>query len=123
MIFVGFNVTFFTQFMMGSQGMPRRYYDYVDEYATYHVISTLGSYIMAAGFVLTAICLVRSLISGRQAPVNPWGGRSLEWQTASPPIHHNFEETPAAVDPYDFEALEWDEKQQGFVIKENAATL
>jgi cytochrome c oxidase subunit 1 len=119
-IFVGFNVTFFTQFVLGSQGMPRRYYDYLPEFAPYHVISSVGSYIMAIGFFLTAGYLVHSLLKGEKAPSNPWGGRSLEWQTSSPPSYHNFDETPDAVDPYDFEALEYDPKTRNYVIKSGA---
>ncbi len=115
-IFVGFNMTFFTQFMLGSQGMPRRYYDYQPEFQTYHIVSTIGAYIMAAGFVTTAVCLMQSLMSGRRAPANPWGGRSLEWQCASPPRHDNFEHPPTVGDCYDFTPVVWDERQQGYVV-------
>jgi cytochrome c oxidase subunit I len=114
-IFIGFNVTFFTQFYLGSKGMPRRYYDYLPEYQTYHVISTIGSYIMAAGFFVTAYCLLSSLWSGRRAAANPWGGGSLEWQCASPPPHDNFATQPSVGDCYDFRSLRWDEKTQGYV--------
>jgi cytochrome c oxidase subunit 1 len=114
LVFVGFNVTFFTQFMLGSQGMPRRYATYLPEFQTYHVISTVGSYIMAAGFFLTAYYLLRSLVDGRKAPANPWGGRSLEWQCASPPPFDNFSEQPTVGDCYDFSVLEWDEEEQGY---------
>jgi cytochrome c oxidase subunit 1 len=117
MVFIGFNITFFTQFLLGSQGMPRRYYEYVPEFQVYHVISTLGSYLMALGFGLTAYYLVQSLISGRKAPANPWGGRSLEWQCASPPPYYNFATTPRVGDCYDFSIIEWDERQQGYVVR------
>ena len=107
-VFIGFNVTFFTQFFLGSQGMPRRYYDYQPEYQIYHVISTIGSYIMASGFLLTGYYLLASLFGGRLAPANPWGGRSLEWQCASPPPFDNFATQPRVGDCYDFSAIRWD---------------
>ena len=114
LIFVGFNVTFFIQFVMGSKGMPRRYWDYTDKYTVYHVISTVGSYIMAVGFFITAAYLIHSLFRGRKAPANPWGGRSLEWQCSSPPPAENFPEPPHVGDCYDFSVLEWDEQEQGY---------
>ena len=119
-VFVGFNVTFFTQFMLGSHGAPRRYYLYQPEFQTYHVISTLGSYIMAIGFLLTAIYLIKSIVSGRKAPANPWGGRSLEWQCTSPPPHDNFKTTPAVGDCYDFSVVRWSEEEQGYVVDRDA---
>ena len=63
---------------------------------------------MAAGFFLTAYYLIQSLVSGKKAPANPWGGNSLEWHTTSPPPLLNFYEVPDATDPYDFENLEYD---------------
>jgi len=120
LVFVGFNMTFFTQFMLGSQGMPRRYYMYQPEFQIYHHISTGGSYIMALGFLITAIYLIHSLFAGKKAPANPWGGASLEWQCTSPPPHDNFATTPRVGDCYDFSAVRWDEKQQGYVIDTEA---
>jgi cytochrome c oxidase subunit I len=105
LIFIGFNVTFFTQFVMGSRGMPRRYYNYLPEFTTYHQISTFGSFIMGIGFLIIATYLLHSLFKGRPAPANPWGGATLEWQTPSPPPHDNFAQTPTAGDPY--EVSEW----------------
>ncbi len=116
LVFVGFNVTFFTQFMLGSHGMPRRYYDYPSEFQIYHVISTIGSYIMAAGFFWTLYLLVQSLFSGKIAPANPWGGRSLEWQCSSPPPHDNFKTTPSVGDCYDFSVVRWSEEEGGYVV-------
>jgi len=116
-IFVGFNITFFTQFMLGSQGMPRRYYDYQPEFQIYHVISTIGAYIMAVGFGTCAVCLAQSLMAGgRKAPMNPWGGRSLEWQCSSPPPHDNFSSPPTVGNCYDYSMLRWDEREQGYVV-------
>jgi cytochrome c oxidase subunit I len=120
LVFVGFNVTFFTQFMLGSQGMPRRYYAYQPEFQIYHHISTGGSYIMGLGFLITAIYLIHSLFAGRRAPANPWGGASLEWQCTSPPPHDNFAVTPRVGDCYDFSAVSWDETQQGYTIDTEA---
>jgi len=123
LIFVGFNVTFFTQFVLGSLGMPRRYQDYTGPgwseattalYHKYHFVSTMGSYIMAIGFFITAAYLIHSLFRGRKAPANPWGGRSLEWQCSSPPPHDNFSTPPHVGDCYDFSVLEWDEQEQGY---------
>jgi cytochrome c oxidase subunit 1 len=136
LVFVGFNLTFFTQFMLGSQGMPRRYYTYdgtsagvagyvegmAETFRIYHHISTGGSYIMALGFVITGIYLLHSLFAGRKAPANPWGGASLEWQCTSPPPHDNFSKTPRVGDCYDFSAVHWDEKQQGYVVDAEAHT-
>ena len=117
LIFVGFNVTFFTQFLVGSLGMPRRYYNYLEEFTTYNVISSIGSYLMAIGFFLTAGYLIYSLIKGKKAPDNPWGSNTLEWHTTSPPPWYNFKETPVVGDPYDYSNLVWDEGVGGYVTK------
>ncbi len=107
LVFIGFNLTFFTQFILGSRGMPRRYYDYVDQFQTLHMVSTVGSWFIGAGFFLMLWYLMRSLKIGPVAGKNPWGGRSLEWETESPPITENFIDTPVVTHgPYDFnEAL------------------
>ena len=115
LVFVGFNLTFFTQFVMGAQGMPRRYYNYPARFQVYHDLSSLGTLIMAAGFFLIAGYLLHSLFRGRPAPANPWGGNSLEWHTPSPPPHDNFEGTPEAGDPYDFSGLRYDPAVGGYV--------
>ncbi|MFO0828058.1 MAG: cytochrome c oxidase subunit I [Phycisphaerales bacterium] len=115
-VFVGFNMTFFTQFMLGSHGMPRRYYMYQPEFQSFHVHSTIGAYVMATGFLITALYLLHSLFFGKRAPANPWGGRSLEWQCPSPPPHDNFPTTPRVGDCYDFSIVRWDEKEGGYVV-------
>lgn len=105
MIFIGFNVTFFTQFILGSQGMPRRYYNYLDQFQTLHRISTVGSYLLGLGFLIAAICLLSSLRrNGKKSPKNPWHARSLEWTACdSPPIEHNFHAQPVVTHgPYEF---------------------
>ena len=121
LFFVGYNMTFFTQFMLGSHGMPRRYATYPADagFQNYHIISTIGSYIMAIGFFMMAGYFIASLFVGRKAPANPWGGRSLEWQCSSPPPHDNFSEQPAVGDCYDFSVLRWDEATQGYVWRED----
>ena len=96
-IFVAFNMTFLPQFIMGSQGMPRRYFNYVDQFQGLHQFSTIGSYILGLGFVMMAIYLVWSLFRGPKASSNPWNSRSLEWMTSSPPPHHNFEHIPVIL--------------------------
>ena len=107
MIFIGFNITFFTQFMLGSKGMPRRYYSYIPEFQSYHMISTFGSWILAAGFLVMAFYFVESLLNGKKAPANPWGSKTLEWQTESPPVLENFYETPVVTTkPYNYESRE-----------------
>jgi len=121
LIFVGFNATFFTQFVMGSHGQPRRTYHYLPEFQSYHQFSTIGSYILGLGFVIAAINLAHSLFRGRPAPANPWGGATLEWQTPSPPPHDNFEVPPQAGDPYDVEDWSYDRGVGGFVKRPRAA--
>ncbi len=118
LLFLGFNLTFFPQFIMGSQGMPRRYYNYADQYQIYHQVSSAGSYVMAAGMLLMMYNLAASLRSGRKAPDNPWGSNSLEWHTSSPPPLENFNGDAFPGDPYDYHNLEWDEKIEGFRAKE-----
>ncbi|HOZ07026.1 MAG TPA: cytochrome c oxidase subunit I, partial [candidate division Zixibacteria bacterium] len=85
LIFVGFNVTFGSQFLLGLHGMPRRYYNYLDQYQPLHAFSTFGSWILGAGFVIMAIYLIHSLARGRRAGSNPWRALTLEWETPSPP--------------------------------------
>ncbi|MDE0151757.1 MAG: cytochrome c oxidase subunit I [Bdellovibrionales bacterium] len=102
LIFLGFNVTFFPLFFAGTQGMPRRYYDYIKPYETLNQISTVGSWLISAGFLLVLIAIIHSLLKGKKAPDNPWDGRTLEWQTQSPPIHENFEKQPEVTrGPYE----------------------
>lgn len=104
LIFVGFNGTFLPQFVLGSRGMPRRYFDYMEKFHTLHEISSIGAYVLGLGFLIMAVYLTHSLFRGKKAPANPWGARTLEWAaSASPPIQHNFNYTPVIVNrPYDF---------------------
>jgi cytochrome c oxidase subunit 1 len=109
LVFLGFNVTFFSQFVLGTQGMPRRYAQYLPKYAFLHRLSTVGAMILGIGFFLMAGYLIYSLRRGPRAGANPWGGKSLEWSTASPPIEHNFHEVPTVtMGPYEFDEIEPD---------------
>ena len=100
---VGFNMTFLTQFFLGSQGMPRRYYNYLDQFQPLHAFSTVGSWVSGLSLFMTLAYLLASLRKPMDAPDNPWGGTTLEWQSSSPPITHNFEEQPVLErEPYDY---------------------
>jgi len=103
-VFVGFNLVFFIQFIMGSKGMPRRYYNYLPEFQPYHVLSTLGSWVLAVGFFIMLGYFIHSLMKGKTAPENPWGSSALEWKTASPPTTFNFDKNLDYIDhgPYDY---------------------
>jgi cytochrome c oxidase subunit 1 len=105
-VFIGFNVTFFTQFFMGVQGMPRRYASYVQDFQIYHQISTIGSYILAVGFFVHLFVFIHSLAMGKKAAQNPWGGLTMEWAADSPPIEHNFAHEPICTHgPYDYDRV------------------
>jgi cytochrome c oxidase subunit I+III len=100
-VFVGFNLTFFPQFLLGYLGMPRRYYEYSPEFQVLNVMSTAGASILAVGYVLPLAYLLLSLRHPADAGPNPWRATGLEWQTDSPPPVHNFEETPVVtIGPY-----------------------
>ncbi|MEM7447796.1 MAG: cytochrome c oxidase subunit I [Myxococcota bacterium] len=115
LVFWGFNQTFFLQFILGSQGMPRRYYDYLDQYATLHGFSSLGSYILGVGFVVMLVMFLLSLRNGVKAPPNPWGSAGYEWMTTSPPHPHNFAEDPFMTrGPYDYHLASDEELFEGF---------
>lgn len=105
LVFIGFNMTFLPQFVMGVHGMPRRYASYVDEFIPYHQWSTYGSWVLLAGFVVHLFNFIHSLMVGPKAPPNPWGGLSFEWTDASsPPTTHNFHHEPVCSHhPYDFD--------------------
>jgi cytochrome c oxidase subunit 1 len=103
LMFVGFNVLYFTMLLMGWLGMPRRYYDYLPQYQSWHVVATVGSWILIAGVLLMLGNLLVALKRGEKAPDNPWGGVTPEWSTSSPPPVENFEKTPTFTGgPYDF---------------------
>ena len=100
-IFLGFNLTFFPQFVLGYLGMPRRYHVYPPEFQFWNVLSSAGASILAVGYLLPLIYLPLSLRYGRRAGKNPWRACGLEWTTTSPPPEHNFDEIPVVThEPY-----------------------
>src|SRR5581483_5969451 len=104
-IFIGFNLTFFPQYVMGYLGMVRRYHAYAPEFQIYHVMSSAGASILGVGYLLPLIYLIWSLKHGKKAPANPWNATGLEWQTPSPPPKHNFAQTPIVTrPPYQYSA-------------------
>ena len=103
-VFIGFNWLYFPMFILGLQGMPRRYFDYLPEYSFGHFISSIGAFVLIAGVILMVYNLVRSAKRGELAPANPWGGHTLEWTIASPPPLENFDkEVVVTVAPYDYD--------------------
>lgn len=104
-VFVGFNMTFFPQFVMGARGMPRRYANYIDEFELYHRISTIGAFLLLIGFLVHLLTFIHSLVAGKKALPNPYGALTLEWtNAASPPIEHNFDHEPVVTHgPYDYD--------------------
>jgi cytochrome c oxidase subunit I len=104
-VFLGFNLTFFPQFVLGYLGMPRRYAVYPPEFHVLNVLSTAGASILGVGYVVPLIYLIWAWKYGEPAPPNPWRATGLEWKTPSPPPKHNFEETPIVTwDAYDYAA-------------------
>ena len=107
LVFVGFNLTFFPQFVLGYMGMPRRYWDYSHspEFQILNVLSTAGATILAVGYLLPMIYFLWSMRYGKPAPDNPWNASGLEWTIPSPPTTYNFEEQPVVT----WEAYNYDE--------------
>jgi cytochrome c oxidase subunit I len=97
-IFLGFNLTFFPQFILGYLGMPRRYHSYPDEFQVLNVMSSAGASILGVGYLIPIVYLIRSMRYGRVAGPNPWRSTGLEWQTPSPPPTENFAETPVVTE-------------------------
>ncbi|SEJ14567.1 cytochrome c oxidase subunit I [Paraburkholderia diazotrophica] len=103
-IFFGFNLTFFPQYLLGFEGMPRRYHAYPPEFQVMNVLSSAGASILAVGYLLPMCYLIWSLFYGERAGSNPWRATGLEWQTSSPPPKHNFEHTPLVQrDAYEYD--------------------
>jgi len=106
-LFVGFNVLYFPLFVIGIQGMPRRYFDYLPQFQTGHVISTVGAFILFTGLIIMFYNLIYHRRRGEIAPSNPWNGVTLEWLIPSPPPVENFDQTPViTTKPYTFEPAE-----------------
>ena len=118
LVFVGFNMTFLPQFVLGSRGMPRRYATYDPEFAFLHQMSTYGALLLGFGLLYAFIVLMVSLAKGKRAPANPWGGATLEWCCTSPPPFYNFERPPVVGDPYDFHNIEWDSQEEKYFSSE-----
>jgi cytochrome c oxidase subunit I len=104
-VFVGFNLTFLPQFVMGSRGMPRRYWDYDPEFKIFHQLSTIGAMILGFSIFFQVIYLIISFRSGKLAPQNPWGATTLEWQAPTPPTLYNFDSPPVLHELYDYDDL------------------
>ncbi|MBL8059211.1 MAG: cbb3-type cytochrome c oxidase subunit I [Chthonomonas sp.] len=122
LVFIGFNLTFLPQFVVGYLGMPRRYhyYYFAPEFQVYHVMSTLGASALAISLITPAFYLTYSLFKGPKAPPNPWAAKGLEWEAcASPPIKHNFHGVPVVVgDVYDYDAEAEERALRGLPPKE-----
>jgi cytochrome c oxidase subunit 1 len=103
-LFVGFNILYFPMFIIGLQGMPRRYFDFDPQFQTGQFISSIGAFILVAGLIGMISNLVYHVRRGAVAPANPWHGVTLEWQIPSPPPHENFDEIPVITrEPYVFD--------------------
>jgi cytochrome c oxidase subunit 1 len=100
-VFVGFNLTFLPQFVMGSRGMPRRYARYLPE-------------LLGLGLFVALGVLSHSMRRGKKAPPNPWGGATLEWHCSSPPPYYNFQTSPTVNDPYDYTPLVYRDAERGW---------
>jgi len=94
LVFVGFNLTFFPQFILGYLGMPRRYHYYPEEFQVLNVMSSAGASILGIAYLIPMVYLTWSMRYGPVASPNPWGARGLEWTIPSPPSPHNFDEQP-----------------------------
>jgi len=97
-VFIGFNLTFFPQFLLGYLGMPRRYHVYPPEFQVLNVMSTAGASILGVGYLIPLVYMIWSMRYGRIAPPNPWGATGLEWRTPSPPPTENFPEIPVVTE-------------------------
>jgi len=107
LVFVGFNLTFSPQFILGYLGMPRRYHAYPDEFQVLNVLSSAGASILGVGYLLPLCYLIWSMRYGKVASANPWGAKGLEWQASSPPLTENFATQPVVNEPaYDYAAPE-----------------
>jgi cytochrome c oxidase subunit 1 len=112
-VFIGFNLTFFPQFILGYLGMPRRYYQYPQEFQVLNVLSTAGATVLGVGYLLPMIYFLWSMRYGKPAPDNPWNAAGLEWMTSSPPTTFNFEEEPVVTwEAYNYDELDAPRKEE-----------
>jgi cytochrome c oxidase subunit 1 len=112
-VFIGFNLTFFPQFLLGYMGMPRRYYDYshMPEFQILNVLSTAGATVLGVGYLLPMVYFLWSMRYGKPAPDNPWNAAGLEWKTPSPPPTFNFDEEPVVTwEAYNYDELDSPDK-------------
>ena len=116
LIFAGFNLTFFPQFILGYLGMPRRYHAYPEEWQVLNVMSSAGASILGLGYLIPMAYLLWSMRYGPRAAANPWGAKGLEWTIQSPPLPHNFEVEPIV----DEEAYDY-AKEHGYLPPEGKA--
>jgi len=108
-MFIGFNLTFFPQFVLGYLGMNRRYWQYDPQFQVLNVLSTAGASILGIGYLLPLAYFLWSLRYGAKADDNPWNAAGLEWTVSSPPIKHNFHQTPeVTTEAYNYEDLPCD---------------
>jgi cytochrome c oxidase subunit I len=113
---VGFNTLYMPFFFLGYQGMPRRYYDYLPEYQSLHILSTVGSWILILGIIIMFVNLIVSMRRGAAAGADPWGGQTLEWTVPSPPPVENFHEIPVVrTGSYDYSRFE--KKQEPMEVR------
>ena len=111
LVFVGFNLTFFPQFVLGYLGMPRRYWSYPEEFQVLNVLSSAGASVLGVGFILPLFYFVWSMRYGARSGDNPWGAIGLEWDTPSPPPTENFYTTPVVTHgPYEYNPQEVHER-------------
>ncbi len=115
--FLGFNLTFFPQFILGYLGMPRRYYAYDASWQVWNVLSSAGASILAVAYALPLFYLGYSLLRGERAGANPWGATGLEWSTPSPPPPHNFARTPTVREP----PYQYDSRDGSYVMQDGSA--
>jgi cytochrome c oxidase subunit 1 len=111
-VFIGFNLTFFPQFVLGYLGMPRRYHYYVDEFQVLNVMSSAGASILGIGYLIPMAYLLWSMRYGPKATANPWGAKGLEWTTPSPPPTENFPRSPIVTE----EAYEYAPEEEALVV-------
>jgi cytochrome c oxidase subunit 1 len=121
-VFVGFNLTFLPQFIMGAKGMPRRYWDYDPEFTIYHQLSTIGAYILGISLFTQVVYFAISAKRGPKAPQNPWGATTLEWVAPTPPTLYNFPSPPEIPEIYDYDDLVEDPESGGWIRKPSAAS-
>jgi cytochrome c oxidase subunit 1 len=116
-VFIGFNLTFFPQFILGYLGMPRRYFQYPGEFQVLNVLSTAGATVLGVGYLLPMIYFLWSMRYGKPAPDNPWKAAGLEWQTQSPPTTFNFEQEPVVTwEAYNYDEIDTGHKEEAHVV-------